>query len=153
MSWVHWSCARYLRSTWFATTHSSVTWIKSCHCSHCWYYLYGKKILINAYYLYFCSHFLFFWSYFFLFSMWKHIGDNPRYVLLDDMSSRSTDNHGEVSRQPLDWSSSSFGLFMGLLSLVALIINLIVYFALVDQVLKGVCWGTNLRSNFKKKYY
>ena len=64
--------------------------------------------------------------------MWKHIGDNPRYVLLDDMS-RSTDNHG-VSRQPLDWSSSSFGLFMGLLSLVALIINLIVYFALVDQV-------------------
>ena len=73
----------------------------------------------------------------YLISMWKHIGDNPRYVLLDDMS-RSTDNHG-VSRQPLDWSSSSFGLFMGLLSLVALIINLIVYFALVDQVLKGVC--------------
>ena len=37
-------------------------------------------------------------------------------------------------RQPLDWSSSSFGLFTGLLSLVALIINLIVYFALVNQV-------------------
>ena len=57
---------------------------------------------------------------------------NPRYVVLDDMSN-TTDNLG-VSRQPLDWSSSSFGLFMGLLSLVALIINLIVYFALVDQV-------------------
>ena len=32
-----------------------------------------------------------------------------------------------------DWSSSSFGLFMGLLSLVTLIITLILYFALVNQ--------------------
>jgi hypothetical protein len=32
-----------------------------------------------------------------------------------------------------DWSASSFGLFMGLLSLVTLIITLILYFALVNQ--------------------
>lgn len=76
-------------------------------------------------------------------SMWRHIGDNPRYVLLDERGSSNTkENESEESshnqsadiRRPLDWSSSSFGLFTGLLSLVALIINLIVYFALVNQV-------------------
>ena len=81
-------------------------------------------------------------------SMWRHIGDNPRYVQLDEVSSfsNSISNGGNSSdnaikrplaatvRQPLDWSSSSCGLFTGLLSLVALIINLIVYFALVNQV-------------------
>ena len=80
-------------------------------------------------------------------SMWRHIGDNPRYVQLDEVSSfsNSISNGGNSSdnaikrplatvRQPLDWSSSSSGLFTGLLSLVALIINLIVYFALVNQV-------------------
>ena len=36
-------------------------------------------------------------------------------------------------REPLDWSGSSFGLFMGLLSMVTLIIALILYFALVNQ--------------------
>ena len=79
--------------------------------------------------------------------MWRHIGDNPRYVQLDEVSSfsNSISNGGNSSdnaikrplatvRQPLDWSSSSSGLFTGLLSLVALIINLIVYFALVNQV-------------------
>lgn len=76
--------------------------------------------------------------------MWRHVGDNPRYVLLDDSSAPHGEeaNHHEdeepvtenQQRHPLDWSSSSFGLFMGLLSLVALIINLIVYFALVNQV-------------------
>lgn len=72
------------------------------------------------------------------------MGDNPRYVLLDERSSSDAnmeenedlceEDVQQNQRQPLDWSSSSFGLFMGLLSLVALIINLIVYFALVNQV-------------------
>lgn len=79
--------------------------------------------------------------------MWRHIGDNPRYVLLDERGSSNANCAGENEspeesshnqsadiRRPLDWSSSSFGLFTGLLSLVALIINLIVYFALVNQV-------------------
>ena len=109
--------------------------------------------------------------------MWRHIGDNPRFIVLDEKksvgagenshhrddfsgsncnaktqgasmrSSRASSSSlggglnglnggggaGDI-RQPLDWSSSSFGLFTGLLSLVALIINLIVYFALVNQV-------------------
>ena len=108
--------------------------------------------------------------------MWRHIGDNPRFIVLDEKKSMGENNHcrddfsgnncnaktqgdsmssrasrsslsgggggvvgnhqggaGDI-RQPLDWSSSSFGLFTGLLSLVALIINLIVYFALVNQV-------------------
>ena len=76
-----------------------------------------------------------------IFSMWRHIGDNPRYVLLDEKSNQESDatrdschHQGGDVRQPLDWSSSSFGLFTGLLSLAALIINLIVYFALVNQV-------------------
>ena len=75
-------------------------------------------------------------------SMWRHIGDNPRYVQLDEVRSSSSSNNaikrplasGNTVRHPLDWSSSSCGLFTGLLSLVALIINLIVYFALVNQV-------------------
>ena len=65
-------------------------------------------------------------------SMWRHIGDNPRYVQLDEVSGNAGSKN--AIRQPLDWSSSSCGLFTGLLSLVALIINLIVYFALVNQV-------------------
>ena len=36
-------------------------------------------------------------------------------------------------REPLDWSGSSFGLFMGLLCMVTLIIALILHFALVNQ--------------------
>ena len=64
--------------------------------------------------------------------MWRHIGDNPRYVQLDEVTSPLAGNKNQ--RQPIDWSSSSCGLFTGLLSLVALIINLIVYFALVNQV-------------------
>ena len=36
-------------------------------------------------------------------------------------------------RAPLDWSGSSFGLFMGLLCMVTLIIALILHFALVNQ--------------------
>jgi hypothetical protein len=36
-------------------------------------------------------------------------------------------------REPLDWSGSSFGLFMGLLSMVILIIALLLHFALVNQ--------------------
>ena len=36
-------------------------------------------------------------------------------------------------REPLDWSGSSLGLFMGLLSMVTLIIALILHFALVNQ--------------------
>ena len=36
-------------------------------------------------------------------------------------------------REPLDCSGSSFGLFMGLLSMVTLVIALILYFALVNQ--------------------
>ncbi len=39
----------------------------------------------------------------------------------------------QQQRAPLDWSSSSVGLFLGLLSLVTLIISLIIYFALVNQ--------------------
>jgi hypothetical protein len=66
--------------------------------------------------------------------MWRHIGDNPRYVMVGDCD--EDDQIGQQRRQPLDWSSSSFGLFMGLLSLVTLIINLIIYFALVNQVRK-----------------
>ena len=72
--------------------------------------------------------------------MWRHIGDNPRYVQLDEVTSISAAKSNNASkpsnvvRHPLDWSSSSCGLFTGLLSLVALIINLIVYFALVNQV-------------------
>ena len=71
--------------------------------------------------------------------MWRHIGDNPRYMILDEKKFDSNDTaknfDSSETRQPLDWSSSSFGLFTGLLSLVALIINLIVYFALVNQVI------------------
>ena len=72
--------------------------------------------------------------------MWRHIGDNPRYVQLDEVTSISAAKSNNASkpsnvvRHPLDWSSSSCGLFTGLLSLVALIINLIVYFALVNHV-------------------
>lgn len=36
-------------------------------------------------------------------------------------------------REPLDWSSSSFGLFIGLLGLVTSTVVLILYFALVNQ--------------------
>ena len=67
-------------------------------------------------------------------SMWRHIGDNPRYMLVDEKSNPDSGEAAASVRQPLDWSSSSFGLFTGLLSLAALIINLIVYFALVNQV-------------------
>ena len=64
-----------------------------------------------------------------LFSMWKHIGKNPEYVVVGD--DEVTKKHHQ--REPLDWSSSSYGLFMGLLSLVTSIITLIIYFALVNQ--------------------
>ncbi len=73
-----------------------------------------------------------------LISMWKHIGANPQYVMVGN-SEAEAEAEGKFiktggGREPLDWSSSAFGLFMGLLSLVALIITLIVYFALVNQV-------------------
>ena len=90
--------------------------------------------------------------------MWRHIGDNPRYVQLDEVRSSSSSNNaikrplasGNTVRHPLDWSSSSCGLFTGLLSLVALIINLIVYFALVNQV-RIICRIPKKHSVWKPK--
>ena len=68
-----------------------------------------------------------------LYSMWKNIGKNPEYVVVGDNNSDEAQPQVKKHREPLDWSSSSFGLFMGLLSLVTLIIALILYFALVNQ--------------------
>ena len=64
--------------------------------------------------------------------MWRNIGKNPEYIMVGENGAvdpkRESDN-----RRPLDWSSSSVGLFLGLLSLVTLIIGLITYFALIEQ--------------------
>ena len=65
-----------------------------------------------------------------MYSMWSNIGKNPEYVIV------GADGDGGVRkphREPLDWSSSSFGLFTGLLSLATSIIALILYFALINQ--------------------
>eukprot|EP00095_Tigriopus_kingsejongensis_P005656 maker-scaffold209_size256900-snap-gene-0.22 protein:Tk05656 transcript:maker-scaffold209_size256900-snap-gene-0.22-mRNA-1 annotation:"conserved hypothetical protein" len=66
-----------------------------------------------------------------VYSMWSHIGRNPTYVMLDEAEEVTCVQI--QTREPLDWSSSSVGLFLGLLSLVTLIICLILYFALMDQ--------------------
>jgi len=69
-----------------------------------------------------------------LFSMWSGIGEDPVYLLDDKPSPGSKQPSSSLRKhQALDWSSSSTGLFLGLLSLVFLIITLILYFALVDH--------------------
>lgn len=69
-----------------------------------------------------------------VYSMWSHIGENPDYVVLDDnaVAAQPISGHRQV-REPLDWSASSVGLFLGLLALVTLIISMILHFALIDQ--------------------
>lgn len=61
----------------------------------------------------------------------------PEYVMIRDLNHSSLQRQRSSTQQhqraPLDWSSSSVGLFLGLLSLVTLIISLIIYFALVNQ--------------------
>ncbi|XP_040580037.1 proton channel OtopLc isoform X2 [Lepeophtheirus salmonis] len=69
-----------------------------------------------------------------IYQMWSHIGKNPTYLIFQgDKSEGNPDDLTKHRPYHLDWSSSSVGLFMGLLSLVGLIISLILYFALVNQ--------------------
>eukprot|EP00094_Tigriopus_californicus_P010477 TCALIF_10106-PA protein Name:"Similar to Otop2 Otopetrin-2 (Mus musculus)" AED:0.10 eAED:0.10 QI:20/0.5/0.22/1/0.37/0.22/9/0/754 len=68
-----------------------------------------------------------------VYSMWSHIGENPDYVVLDDNSGAQPISGQRHVREPLDWSASSVGLFLGLLALVTLIISMILHFALIDQ--------------------
>jgi hypothetical protein len=68
-----------------------------------------------------------------IFSMWNGIGNDPVYLVDDNLKAASSPPTRFRQQQTLDWSSSSVGLFVGLLSLVASIITLILYFALVDH--------------------
>ena len=60
--------------------------------------------------------------------------DHPEYLYTNMPNNDRTHKSKQAThREPLDWSGSSLGLFMGLLSMVTLIIALILYFALVNQ--------------------
>lgn len=93
-----------------------------------------------------------------IFSMWNGIGNDPVYLVDDSASAASRPRTTFRHQQALDWSSSSVGLFVGLLSLVALIITLILYFALVDhedfrQVILDYSWRIFYLSENKTKYF